>query len=172
MWGVQHVVPFILSKETVSSWQQLKDILADIAYTCGATLEELDLPDNLKSVVVLCTTAMTQWKSYTFYNLSASIATVKILKPQIKRVITHNVKNAQTNHRFLSGLPTRVTKCLSVVWTCPAPVCFWLLSYFCMLLCIHVLYLLLIYKFKVLKNWVRNEEVAMNNKNEPPTRMQ
>ena len=25
---------------------------ADIAHTCGVTLEELDLPDNLKSVVV------------------------------------------------------------------------------------------------------------------------
>ena len=32
--------------------KQLQDILADTTDTCGATLEEIDLPDNLISVVV------------------------------------------------------------------------------------------------------------------------
>jgi len=43
---------FSQKKLSVRDKKQLQDILADIAYTCGATLEELDLPDNLKSVVV------------------------------------------------------------------------------------------------------------------------
>jgi len=43
---------FSRKKLSVRDKKQLQDILADIAYTCGATLEELDLPDNLKSAVV------------------------------------------------------------------------------------------------------------------------
>jgi len=43
---------FSRKKLSVRDKKQLQDILADIAYTCGDTLEELDLPDNLKSVVV------------------------------------------------------------------------------------------------------------------------
>ena len=43
---------FSRKKLSVHDKKQLQDILADIEYMCGATLEELDLPDNLKSVVV------------------------------------------------------------------------------------------------------------------------
>ena len=43
---------FSRKKLSVRDKKQLQDILADIEYTCGATLEVLDLPDNLKSVVV------------------------------------------------------------------------------------------------------------------------
>ena len=43
---------FSRKKLSVCDKKQLQDILADTAYTCGATLEEIDLPDNLKSVMV------------------------------------------------------------------------------------------------------------------------
>ncbi len=41
----------------------LERLLEDVSYTCGATLDELDLPENLKSVCVMLS-AMTQLKSY------------------------------------------------------------------------------------------------------------
>ena len=43
---------FSRKKLSVRDKKQLQDILADTAYTCGATLEEIDLPDHLKSVMV------------------------------------------------------------------------------------------------------------------------
>ena len=43
---------FSRKKLSVRDKKQLQDTLADTAYTCGATLEEIDLPDHLKSVMV------------------------------------------------------------------------------------------------------------------------
>ena len=52
---------FSRRKLSVRDKKQLQDILADTAYTCGATLEKIDLPDN--------TTAMTLWKSCTILQI-------------------------------------------------------------------------------------------------------
>ena len=68
MWGVQHVlnVDTMVQYEECSMWRllfswkklsvrdkkQLQDILADIAHTCGVTLEELDLPDNRDTHII------------------------------------------------------------------------------------------------------------------------
>ena len=52
---------FSRKKLSVRDKKQLQDILTDTAYTCGATLEEIDLPDN--------TTAMSLWKSCTILQI-------------------------------------------------------------------------------------------------------
>ena len=44
----------LLSKKklSVSDKVQLESILSDISYTCGSTFDDIELPDNLKGVVV------------------------------------------------------------------------------------------------------------------------